>query len=355
LKKCFELTSGQKVIFERIGDVTIEGIAQLEVKHYLGNLGDNGLSFWKSVYNWMQAGFDEKAYAALIILTTQKFSGHSKLNGWNDASTQLRLKILDDIHVAAEAREDKRQSKGPTKKIPESIKLQRWVLNSSRRIKLNSVIDKVVIDGNQPRLAQAYEQIKDIYCKGILDAKRNDFLDALMGFLISPKSVITNKWEVSYDDFKRKVGELTKIYCYETRTFPTKHILSNPTEPSLSSDRLFISKINEIEYSDAIPEAISHYMQASKTVLEEFREYEVSENRYTAFTKEVLDSFGPKYRSAKRNMKEVIKDSQDFFDATISTEPPIFQGFDSTPKSFRNGVIHMNMDDKEVNIKWRLE
>lgn len=116
-----------------------------------------------------------------------------------------------------------------------------------------------------------------------------------------------------------------------------------------------MQKINDINYRDVIAQAIQEYIGASRTVLEEFKNYEVPLSRHENYEKETLTVFQARYRIAARNISDVIRDSKNFFDQISAEDPPSFAGFDKPPRAFRNGVIHMNCDDPEKNLKWRLE
>jgi hypothetical protein len=361
VQKCFELVSGQKVLIEQAGDVTISDSQQVETKLYQDPLTDNHLNFWKTLNNWMQDTFDDTGYSSLILYTTQEFGEHCTLAEWNEAGQSRRFEILETIHNQAEEREAQRKNKNSTevRSIPEALSLQRRVLDAAKRDKLRRVIEKFVIASRSPLLAELYKRISDQYCKGILDGKRLDFLNSLLGFVISPDAIHDNSWEITYKQFDAKVGELRPLYARETRIFPTKHF-DSATTPSESDiepyhGRLFVQKINDINYRDVIAQAIQEYIGASRTVLEEFKNYEVPLSRHENYEKETLTVFQARYRIAARNISDVIRDSKNFFDQISAEEPPSFAGFDKPPRAFRNGVIHMNCDDSEKTLKWRLE
>jgi hypothetical protein len=89
VQKCFEMTSGQTVLIERYGDVTIDDHEQVETKHYSDPLTDNHLNFWKTLKNWMQDGFDATRYASLLLCTTQQFGANAKIAAWNETDVKL--------------------------------------------------------------------------------------------------------------------------------------------------------------------------------------------------------------------------------------------------------------------------
>lgn len=361
LEKCFEMVSGQKVIVERYGDVTISATLQIETKCYHDSLTDGHSNFWNTLRNWMLDAFDDAMYSTLILCTTQEFGEHARIANWNDLVLDRRVTLLAEIHKEAEEREVERQRKcgKPTPKMPESLTLQRFVLDPVRRTKLQSVLGKFVIACCSPDIPTLYNRLGDQRCHTILRGKRDDFLNALLGFVISPASVSSSSWEVSYESFLAKVKELTPQYCHETRVFPGKYLgsQSSPAADAVNdcANRLFVQKIREIEYHEVVVQAVQEYLGASRTILEEFRNYEVPESKHLDYAKEVLDVFRPLYRAASRNVSsEVTRDSQTFFDQIVANEPPDFQGFGRPPRAFRNGLLHMHIDDPSGGLKWRL-
>jgi hypothetical protein len=167
------------------------------------------------------------------------------------------------------------------------------------------------------------------------------------------------KWDIAYEDFDSKVGDLKSLYCRDTKIFPQKFytgdVCLNSSDVDSCKDHDFVNKIRDIDYHEVVTDAIREYLQASRTILEEFRDYNVAEWRYKAYEEEIGAGFTPKYRSARRNVSDAIKDSQDFYDAIISEESPELNGFDRPPRIFKNGVLHMLMNDLNKALKWRLE
>jgi len=361
VEKCFGMISGQKVIIERYGDVTVSESQQLEIKHYGESLTDSHLNFWTTLKNWMRDDFDETAYAALLLCTTQEIGSQSLLNEWNLKDTAGRISILNNIHDQAEARQQKRlESQSDGHKIPEVLSIQQWVLAPVRNNNLQNVVQRFVIAHGSPEMSNLYTQMKEKHAKGILQAKRDDFLGALLGFIICPKTVILNSWEISYSEFELKVQELTSKYCKDTRQFPCKYMkTSQPSATAVvqedHADKLFVKKILDIEYKEIVPAAIDDYLYASRTVLDDLGAYEVPVQHYEVFAKNVLDQYKPRYRQALRKLTDVIKDSQNFYDQVMGEQPPSFPSFETPPLSFKNGVIHMHTDDPSKGITWRLE
>lgn len=352
--KCFDMKEGQKVIVERLGDVTLSESQQLEVKHYTDPLTDNHLNFWGTLRNWMLEEFDETAYCSLILCTTQKISDGSLLKEWNSLTCVKRMNILKTIHDASEVRYEQQTKGTQNKNVPESLKLQRWVRDPGRSSKLASVVERLVITHNHPDMSAVFAEIKQKHAKGILRAKQDDFLDALVGFIISPENVVAHSWEITYDAFVIKVRELTSKYCKDTKQFPMKYKKQQCSKEH-HSHRTFVKKIMEIEYGEAVAQAIADYVFATQTVLHELRAYEVPVDCYEAFAENVLAQFTPLYRKACRTVSNSLRDSQNFYDEMMALNPPAFPGFEMPPHDFKNGVIHIHADDASSPIKWKLE
>lgn len=358
--KCHEMGEGQTVYVERFGDVTKSGDEQVEIKHYNDTLTDSHLNFWKTLSNWMEPGFDETKYRSLILQTTQDFGSRASLRSWNDSRVSERIAMLKRIHSASNGR--KRTKTAKKKKMTDAVTAsafyQRKILDPSKTAKLERVVARLVIAANSPALQPLYEQLKHQVCKGVLVGKQEDFLNTLVGFVTSPAVISANTWEITYDQYTQKFRELTAMYCHETRQFPTKFddTINGPSTDAVVDCRYraFVKKIEDIQHHEVISDAINHYLAASHMVLEELRSYEVPDDVPRRYSNHLRDVFSPRYRKALRNVRDVLNDSKNFYDETVSEPPPQLHTFTDTPIAFRNGMLHMLLDDND-EMKWRLE
>lgn len=361
VQKCYEMVAGQKVLIESQGDVTILNSQQVETKLYSDFLTDNHKNFWNTLNNWMQDGFDATPYVSLILYTTQQFGERATISKWNEVTSQERLEILEAIHRQAEERESERQNEASDvkPKTPDVLLLQRLVVDLSRRDKLNQVIERFVIEACSPTLPELHTLIKQQYIKGILDGKKDDFLDSLIGFIIQAPATREQRWEITYDHFDKKVGDLNNLYCRETRVFLRKHFdsakLSDILQVDAHRDHAFVLKIQDIEHLPAIPKAVRDYLGAVQTINEEFKNYEVPPSRTKNYADELVQIFEARYRIASRKCMDIIADSQDFFENITVEEPREFEGFDRPPMAFRNGLLHTQLDDDDKDLQWRLK
>jgi hypothetical protein len=360
VQKCYEMFQlDQMVLIETQGDVTKNKEEQTEVKHYSDPLTDNHICFWKTLNNWMQEAFDPTSYSTLILLTTQEFGQNSTISEWNDKSPNERLAIIEKIVEQAEDKYTERvknTEKGKSKPEPsEVLKYQRNTLAKEHREKLKEILNRFYIEAASPRLPDLYNKIKGLYLKGILEGKQDNFLNSLFGFITKPGLEREQHWEISYSDFCAKVAELTEQYRKGTRTFPRVNIHNEDVQNIKSSERLFVQKIHDIEYSEVILDAIKDYLEAIKTIQEEFRTYSVPLTRTVDYTNDVIRIFTQNHRCHSRNCSNVVKDSKNFYDKITTAIPLHFGDFEATPLWFRNGLLHTVLDDESKNLKWRLE
>lgn len=359
LEKCTNLKSGQKIIVERYGDVTVTGSAQIETKKYTDPLTDSHINFWKTLGNWMKPGFDEELYESLVLCSTQAFGADCSFKTWNEMAVADRLTTIQAIHQAALKREQVRLAdpKRKSEPAPHSFRIQEKVLAAGAQEKLKRVLERFAIAAANPDITGVYQLLVEYYGRFVLKEKADDLVEALLGFVISPPILENKSWEISKESFDNKVRELIPLYVQGTRVFPTKYKRDKP--PTLSEiealGKLFVRKIEDIQHTLEIPVAAMDYLYASDTVIKELKEYNVPPHHFPVFKDDVRRQFDPLYRKCSRSVKDVIKDSQDFYDTLTGSSPPAFPGFETPNLGFRNGVIHMLCDDPKANIKWRLE
>lgn len=352
LEKCFDLIEGEKVIVEKYGDITVTDKSQIEVKDYSENLTDSHKNLWATLSNWLQEGFDANIYKSLILLTTQKTGPQSLLKGWNDKKTNQKLTVLEKIMESSEKRKNISDEN-------KTLDLMKSVLGDKNRNKLKLILEGFIILDTSPKSSEYFDILKDKFGKGVPLENRGAFINSLLGFVICPETTTTNKWEISFDNFTDQVSLLTEQFCKSTRIFPKKYSSSTISKQEYrdTSGHLFVKRIEDIEYHDAINDAISDYVRTQKTIMEELDKRGVNKLLYIAYENGIIDSFKPKYRKASRNTKagNVIKDSQDFYDDITGEDSPAFGNYNDTPTFFKNGTIHEHANDGNNDLKWKLE
>ncbi len=358
VKKCFELLKGEKVFIEDFGDVTISGKEQIEAKQYSDVLTDNHPNFWKTLKNWLDKNFKENNYKSLILLTTQSYSPNTNLRFFNNLSTANKFKLLKTICNKSESCFLDRQKESEKEISPSKVlSWQRFIFDSSNEDKLLKILSKIEIAANSPNLNELYSQIIEREIKGVLEGKKEDFLNSLIGFVAKPGQKNESFWEITFEEFSEKLKDLNSLYCMETRRFPKKYLdddsLPNSLPPG-EKEPLFIKKIKDIPYDDVIPNAVADYLKTFETINEEFKNYEIPFTRLDSYRKNLIMVFSTKYKIACRHCKNPETDSKNFYDETICSDPMRMEGFDIVPYGFRNGLLHIEQNDQEKNLFWRL-
>jgi hypothetical protein len=357
LEQAFKLKEGQKLWIEKFGDVTVSDEMQIETKQYSDSLTDSHANFWNTLKNWLLPSFEHGKYGYLVLFTTQSIGLNSRFLEWNDATPNKRLEILKAILNDSENRYkegDKSKDMKARGKPSQSLINQRVVLEDIQSIKLAEIVPKIYIASNSPKLAELRKRIIDRDAKTILQAKCDDFIDDLMGYLISP-SKIQNGWEISFEDFCKKLTEVSNRYRRGTVIFPMKNIA--PTDVNLSDyeEKKFVKKLKEIQYQDVIADAILHYISANVTVFEELQNYEVDPTSYRTYARNLSSSHQTRHRSAKRQVSgNSVVASQNFYDQLTGETPQPFPYFEQTPFEFRNGVFHILADAEPDDFQWKL-
>jgi hypothetical protein len=356
VEKCYEMSqAGQSIFIEFQGDVTSQGEEQIEVKCYTDPLTDNHICFWKTLRNWMQPEFSPENYTSLILYTTQEFGPKATIASWNNSTNKLG--ILKAIHEKAETRykkkyEDKQGENLPSP--PKTLCLQREVMALKHEERLKTILSRFFIEANSPDLQDLCDKIKGQYLKGILEGKKDDFLNALFGFVTKPECSPGDRWKITYEEFTEKNKELTTTYCRDTKIFP-KVCVEDEEIDSHPDEELFVKKIKDIDHHEVIRTAIEEYLHALKITTEEFRAYSVPQSRTIDYVRSLVKKFKTRYRKSSRNCANIIEESKDFYDITTSENPLPFGGFDTTSMDFRNGLLHSQMNDEEKGLMWRLD
>ena len=350
LEKCFQMQYGESIWIEKYGDVTSSSGVQIEVKDHQKNLTDLDHNVWKTLKNWLDDSFDATKYKNLILLTTQTISKSSKFIDWNTKNKDEKYQILNLI-----AKEFNKQKE----KSDLTQKLLNDVLNSNKSNKLLEILDKFTIQSKADNDEILYKKIKETRTDGILEEKKDEYLDSLIGYIINP-AMTSSGWEIKNKEFRQKTKSLIETYTSTTKIFPKIET------PSITDDiikehqsYLFVKKIENIDYCEVKSEAISDFIYSRTILNEELKNYEISQKEYKHYEDELLKSFQAKRRNALLNVNSSnrINKSKKLYNDTIGEAASNFYNFNDTPKSYRNGILHelANDSDNPSNIVWKLE
>lgn len=350
LKTCSELTKGQTIYIEKYGDITVSATKQIEVKKYNDPLTDGHDNLWKTLKNWLNITFDPDFYNSLVLVTTQEFSATSTISEWNDLDKNKKLELLKKIQISL-------NGKNKSANKSDKLILIDDVLSPINENKLLSILDKFQIYNSQPLPKKQYHDLISLVTAGIMDKNKELYMQTLLGYIFSPQVLSHNGWEINYLELENQRQLLHHLYCKESIEFPKLNIKNarRQTFGSLYNNHLYVKKIIEIGYNDAIEKAKRDYTAAKNTICDEFS-HGTYHDCFSDYEYELIDRFEVSHRKHSRNSKSNLNQdpNKDFYDAIYLESSTSIQGFSETPIEFKNGVIHLNMDDEKQNLSWKV-
>lgn len=367
IEECHGLKPDECLWIEAMGDVTVPGKTQIEVKHYSDDLTDNHQNFWNTVKNWLHDGFDRCAYKTLVLLTTQEFGVQSRLKGWNSLSPEKRLMVMEAIASEAQAKPKTQGASGPAsdRKPPKLWTLQDHVLSPERRLALMEVLERMHIIPGEDALPERIDNYKTHFLKPIRLSRQQQYLDELLGFVFSTGRVL-NGWKITHGEFTVKLSELTQAHRNHPSEFPLVDtgVLEGQVDVDEVRSMLFAQKILEIDGGKYLKDAALHRLVAQKAISDLYKdqipvkpglELYLHNHRSTHFLKReaaMLDCDEVKDSVALK------KESRKFYLARLSATPAPFCGMANTMPEFRNGIYHMLANDsptsKDKEFHWKL-
>lgn len=355
IEKCFELNEGQSIWFESDGDISIRGNElenneQIESKHYdqTDFLTDGHANFWNTLNNWLKDDFDHTQYAFLILHTTQPTSKTSQLNGWNSKNSDEKLGIISSIYnKRTDAEKIKKDAKGV-------LKFQQAIFDSNNK-RIKDILGKMLINDS----ADDIDRLKIRLLKrplGIPDDNLDRYFEGVVGWVYGKMN--EESWYINQYDFKEKLEDLTSRYSRGKFSFPSfTGALATDIELIKYNESLFVQKIRNIEHEEQIPEAVGNYAELTNSLLEELS----YSPKYKEVTKNYKSNLVKRFRrthqttSLKYNHLPGKACSQILYNDFIDEAPEQVSGCETTPKPYKNGLIHDCMDDEDENLKWEID
>jgi hypothetical protein len=367
IEQCHGLKPDECLWIEAMGDVTVPGKTQIEVKHYSDSLTDSHQNFWNTIKNWLHGRFDRSTYKTLVLLTTQQFGAQSRLKEWNCLNPEQRLKVMKAIALEAQAKPKAQDSSDQASGFkPLKVRaLQHHVLAPERHAALMEVLERMHIITGEDALPERIDNYKTHYLKPIRLSLQQQYLDDLLGFMFSTGRVL-NGWMITHGEFTAKLSALTLIYMKHPQEFPL--VDTGALEGEIDLDEVssmpFAQKILEIDGDKYLKHAALHRLVAQKTISDLYKDQ--------ILFKPVLDLYLHNHRSSHLLEREAAmlncdniedraalqKESRKFYLARLTVLPAPFCGMNNTMLEFRNGIYHMLADEspksKDEEFHWKL-
>lgn len=349
LEKCFEMREGQSVYIECHGDVSVEGTEeaeQTEVKYYKKQLTDLDPNLWKTIANWSNPEFEIDKYDSLVLLTTQKIGLTSKWDNWNIKPFAERKSIVKALYEAFLAK---------PKKGEDLKKAMEVIFADGNKSRLEAILTKMSLDTQNLDAEGYYSKLCEKYAKHLPNMRKREYIQDLYAYIINPH-LIEGKWVIAYADFSLECQRISQKLIDNTVVFPEKRNLREISVGQYQASN-FVTKIHDIQYDDAIPEAVEDYVNAGMIIHDEFKESPAIMPSYKRFEEELERTYKGQYRIACRNCKqeEVIKDSQDLYDKITTTKiNGRIHTYSDVPLDFQNGVMQILAEEKD-DVVWLLK
>lgn len=360
---CYALEPDQCLWLEVFGDVTVLGKTQIEVKFYSDSLTDSHSNFWNTLKNWLNGGFDHKAYQTLVLLTTQEYGAQTALKGWNDRTAAGKLSVMQTIFDASQGK--LKNDDVETSKPSKSQTLQQYVMAAERRDDLIEILERMKITTAAASLEERIHNFKTVHLKTIRDTKYQNFINGLLGFMCGTELVATG-WEITHKAFSDKLSELNKLYMKHPNTFPPldEDALKKSIKIKEIKSRMFAQKINEIGGESRLHKAALHLLIAEQTISQLYDDgvlFKSDVDRYLSnHLVKHLDGRELAILNCEETFceKELKNRSMKFFLARHDLAVDQFCSFENTRVEFRNGIYHMLADahpeDEQDEFYWRL-
>lgn len=361
LEYCHKLEKGKRLWVEVYGDVTLEDVAQVEVKLYADTLRDGHQNIWNTLNNWLNNAFDHRAYESLILLTNQDYSPKSTLTDWNSATAAEKLALLSAIYDAAEQRFAASKATEPS----ETLKLQRSVMGLAVRDELLEVLERAVFIAGSPSLNERLHAYEVDKLRVIRESKRQTFIDEILGFIGSTRYINTG-WEITCEEFTTKFVELTKRYMKHSSIFPEvdTDALKQKIDLDEIADRPFVKKIREIGGEAQVKKAALQLLIAGEVIDTLYSDNLASEFDVKRYQKNHLVRHQDGRQSAmidcmdETSPIQLQRQSLKFFHKQHAETVVQLNTFEDTTVDFRNGIYHMladvKTDDEDKAFYWRL-
>lgn len=367
---CYDLAPDECMWLEVMGDVTVPGKVQTEVKLYSDSLTDSHTNFWNTVKNWLHESFERASFKSLVLLTTQEFGAQTQLQGWNTATAAQRLSIMEAIAEPSTTAADEKVERVPeageaVAKPSKSQSLQQHVMAPERRSALMEVLERMRITTGAESLEQRLQTYETRHLKPIRPSKCQQFIYELLGFMCSPELVIRG-WQITHQAFTDKLSELTHRYMKHPKTFPQVDMAA--LEKSIDVEDIrsmtFAQKIVEIGGEQHLKRAALYRVVAQTTISDLYTD--------GVLFKHMLDSYLSNHLTQHQYGREhamlgclgvtcqtqLNTQSMMFFLNRNGLPAEPFCGLEHTMVEFRNGIYHMlageKPEDEEEEFHWRL-
>lgn len=154
-------------------------------------------------------------------------------------------------------------------------------------------------------------------------------------------------WRISYGEFKAKCEDLTSNLCKKEFTFPNfQGLIATEQEVAKNATKKFVSKIQDINYTEVIPEAVGNWLEFTKSLNEDLDNSPIYKEKTESYQSQLISQYKARYRTAQIRSE----DPRILYNEITGNTPQAINNY--TPHvAYRNGVMHDAMDNND-DLKW---
>lgn len=353
LECCLDLSEGQVVSIEQLGDIT-HADYQYEIKHHAQpdhQLIDTHIDFWKTLRNWVDNKGVLDQYANFVLLTSSCVREETLVGDWNRIDSDERyekLSVLKDQILSSD-----KQYKTIKKHVERVFDFSGLYSESV----LTELLGKIVIKHSYESASLLWERLK--VHQGLLAIPikdRSKILISLLGFIAHKGVTTTAKWDIEVSEFHDFLRErAAEIRSNEYIHYPDLGQIEIGTE---YDDHRFVKEIHRIPYPEKVPLAAKDYYFASVTI---GRMAEQNPHAISEFQSEV-DQIGIELTAKKENIcfaiagktdSNLVKNSKILFNDAILHLKASDKYLKAAKKEFHRGLIHTHVNGSD--FKWKIE
>lgn len=345
LLHCLELEEHETIYIEKFGDIAVASdmnSKNIEVKHHDGvhTLNDRNIDFWKSLHNWVKYHHNMKDFKQLILYTTSTFDTKNKLHSWNSIKAYERLSILLDIGIQ-------------NKKNEEGFRpLFTKIFDNDIEVIL-SILEKMQIYTNQSNVTSIEKKIlSNSFFKSIKKSDRPQFVNNLMGYILTLPVGAPHKWEITCEDFESLACEMRDRYTITSGGLQLPpNTPDGPNDKDQYNNKRFVQQIKDIKYDIRIPKAIDNYWRTQQAIYYSCIDNPIFNIDLGEFQRDIngsLVEFKLSFQDEcdETDVQDVIYKSKRLYDKAMEMPVTDYHSVKPNQAYFQRGIIHKVVEER---------
>lgn len=353
LECCLDLSEGQIINIEQLGDIT-HADYQYEIKHHKDpdhQLIDTHIDFWKTLRNWVDNRNLLTQYGNLVLLTSSCVRNGTLVGDWNRLDSKERMEKIGDLQ--SQILNSGKEYKTIYKHIEKVFDFS----NGYTKTALTELLGKIIIKHSYENALSLWDRLKTHQSLLAIPIKqRTSILTSLLGFIAHKGVTSTASWDIEVSEFHEYLRDRAdEIRSKEHIEYPD---LAQFEIGAQYDDHRFVKEIHRIPYSEKVPLAAKDYYFTSVTigrmadqnphVISEFQS-EVEQIGIELITKKESACF----LVTEKSNKNLVKNSKMLYNDSMLNLKASDKYAKGAKKEFHRGLIHTHVNSS--GFKWKIE